>query len=75
MACRANRGLENEMYSEANHLQMRLNQSEGNIKFDLAEIKRMAQELIDSIDGLKKHQAQHKCGGRRVLISSWRRHK
>jgi hypothetical protein len=69
MACRHNRDLENEMYSETYHLQMRLNQSEGDIKYDLAEIKRMARELIYSINELKKHQARHKCGGRRVLVA------
>ena len=62
MACNERRLLDSDVDSATHHLQMRLKQKEsGDLKFELAEVKRMAQDLIDSIDKLRKHTDQHKC--------------
>jgi hypothetical protein len=62
VACDQKRLLEHDVDSNAHHLQGRLKQEEsGDPKFDLGEISRMAQDLIDSIEELRKHEDQHKC--------------
>jgi len=65
VACDERRLLEHEVDLNANHLKEHLKQKEsGNPKFDLADLRLMAQDLIDSIEDLRMHDDQHKCNGR-----------
>ncbi len=62
MACNERRLLESDVDSAAHHLQMRLTQKDtSDLKFELAEVKRMAQDLVDAIGILRKHSDQHRC--------------
>ena len=62
MGCDDKRLLEEDVDSNAHHLQRRLKQKESaSPVFDLGEITRMAKDLIDSIETLRKHEDQHKC--------------
>ena len=64
MACDERRLLEHELDLNTRHLQKRLKQKESsNPKFDLGELRRMAQDLVDSIEELRAHEDQHKCSG------------
>ena len=64
MACDERRLLEHEVDLNAQHLKERLKQEEsGNPKFDLADLRLLAQDLIDSIEDLRTHDDQHKCNG------------
>ena len=62
MPCDQRRLLENEVDSDAHNLRQRLKQREGpDLKFDLLDIKRMAQDLLDSLAQLREHEEKHKC--------------
>lgn len=61
MACAKRRLLEHDVDANAHHLQKRLKQVPGDSQFDLIDIKRMAQDLLDSIKELRKHETKHKC--------------
>ena len=64
MACDEKRLLEHEVDLNTLHLQKRLKQKESSDpKFDLGELRRMAQDLVDSIEELRGHEDQHKCSG------------
>ena len=64
MACDEKRLLEHEVDLNTLHLQKRLKQKESSDpKFDLGELRRMAQDLVDSIKELREHEDQHKCSG------------
>jgi hypothetical protein len=64
MACDRRGLLDSSVASASHHLQMRLRQHETkDLKLELGEVKRMAQDLIDAIDQLRKHEDQHKCSG------------
>jgi hypothetical protein len=63
MACDEKRLLETDVDLQAHHLQQRLKQKESSdVKFDLVDVKRMAQDLLDAITTLRKHEDQHLCG-------------
>lgn len=62
MACDTRRQLESDIDGAAHHLKMRLKEKEiGDLKFDLGDVKRMAQDLIDALDQLREHEDQHGC--------------
>lgn len=65
MVCSTRRNLYSDVDSVAQHLGTRLAQheTENDPKFELREVKRVAQELINAIDDVRKHEHQHKCGG------------
>lgn len=64
MACDEKRLLEHEVDLNTLHLQKRLKQKESrDPKFDLGELRRMAQDLVDSIEELRGHEDQHKGSG------------
>jgi hypothetical protein len=64
VACDERRLLRHEVDLNALHLQKRLKQKESrDPKFDLGELRRMAQDLVDSIEELREHEDQHKCSG------------
>jgi hypothetical protein len=65
MVCSTRRNLYSDVDSVAHHLGTHLAQleAENDPRFELKQIKRMAQELINAIDHVRKHEDQHKCSG------------
>jgi regulator of sirC expression with transglutaminase-like and TPR domain len=62
VACDEKRQLAHEVDLKAHNLQASLKQEEDiDPKWELGEIRRMAQDLIDSIEELRKHEDEHKC--------------
>jgi hypothetical protein len=62
MPCDERTFLETVIDSNANHLQRRLQQEEtGDTIFELAEVKRMAQDLVGSLKTLRSHGVKHHC--------------
>lgn len=62
MACHEKRQLEHEVDLKAHNLQESLKQERDiDPKWELGEMRRMAQDLIESIEELRKHEDQHKC--------------
>ena len=63
MSCDTKQRLDSDVDSAVHHLQARLRQDEtGDLKFELGEVKRMAQDLVDAIGQLRRHEDQHECG-------------
>jgi len=64
VACDERRLLEHEVDLNTVHLQKYLKQKESSdLKVDLRELRRMAQDLVDSIEELREHEDQNKCTG------------
>ena len=62
MTCTTKVDLESKVDSAVHHLQMSLEgEQSGDPKYALGELKRMAQDLIDAWDRLRKHEDQHRC--------------
>jgi hypothetical protein len=62
MTCDTRRPLTSTVYSAAHHLQFRIKEDDkGNEAFALADVKRMAQDLLDALEELSKHDEQHGC--------------
>ena len=54
--------LNSRVDSAVHHLQMRLKQQDPeDIQFEFGEVKRIAPDLVDIIDQLRKHEDQHQC--------------
>jgi hypothetical protein len=65
MVCSTRRNLYSDVDSIAHHLGTHLGQheTENDPRVELGEVRRIAQELIDAIDHVRKHEDQHKCSG------------
>jgi hypothetical protein len=65
MVCSTRRTLYSNVDSVAHRLETHLAQreAENDPGFELRQLERMAQELIDAIDHVSKHEDQHKCCG------------
>ena len=65
MVCSTRRHLYSDVDSVAHHLGTHLAQHEreNDPRFELVEVRRMAQKLIEAIDHVRTHEDQHKCSG------------
>ena len=62
MKCDIRNLLDSDVFSAAQHLEQRLQSREtGDLKWELADIKRMAKELVDAINKLHSHENEHEC--------------
>lgn len=62
MPCDEKRHLDSVVDSNAHHLEARLKEKEtDDLTYELIDIRRMAKDLTDSINVLRKHEDQHGC--------------
>ena len=66
MPCNVRRELQSRVDSTAYHLQMRLVENEtDDLRFELVDLKQMAQSLLDALNRLKEHGEDHHCRAKR----------
>ena len=62
MICNTKRLLDADVFSAAHHLEARIKQNDaGSEAAALSELKRMARDLLDALEKLRKHEAEHNC--------------
>jgi hypothetical protein len=62
MTGKLRRLLDTDVMSATHHLEMRLKEEVSNdSNYELGEVKGMAQELVDALNELRKHEETHGC--------------
>jgi len=62
MVCNSRRLLDADVMSAAHHLEMHLKREVSNdSNYELGEVKSKAQELVDALNQLQRHEETHGC--------------
>ena len=62
MACSMKLDLESKVESAVHHLKMSMKWKEaGDPNYELGELRRMAQDVVDAWESLRQHEDQHRC--------------